>query len=120
MEYISTFDAVFAFFIIVLVACFIVAFGGACISDKKGKLDAWNAGVHRHRIEINAGWLLLLIVGAFNSPAGTTTFLTLCFAIGTIAAIWLRWKKRDDVPGHDMMVDLSGYIREELNGKTHK
>jgi cobalamin synthase len=119
MEYITTFDNVFFFLLLLLTAAAVAGLVCGCLfkTDEQKRNLKQTAQEYRHYI--NAFWAIMLFVSGVNSPEGTTTFLALCFVVGFVVGIILRRKVKHDLMDYSM-VDLSGYIREEINGKITK
>lgn len=119
MEYITTFDNVFIFLSLLLIAGFITLFVIGCLTKTPESQQKLNQTVHDYRYYIHAFWVCMLFVAGVNSLEGLTTFLTMCFVIGLISVGFMRRKMQQNPLGYHM-VDLSGFIREELNGKVPK
>lgn len=119
MEYITTFDNVFIFLSLLLTAGLITLFVFGCLTKTPESQQKMNQITHDYRYYIHGFWIIMLLVAGVNSLEGTTTFLAVCFVIGFIAAGVMRKKMQHNPLGYQM-VDLSGFIREELNGKMPK
>ena len=87
MQYITTFDATFAFFAALTVVSIVIPLLGLLNAKKHNKQAEFSLRMRRINICMNFAWLAMLVVSGFQHPAGTTTFLFWAAIGGAITAV---------------------------------